>query len=382
MTLLYELVVLGAPSAQQVSELKGLISDAISLFGMSLGKEVVFNEKPNNFTPKEQVPTAAVFFGGQNASTDSLLVLLNKNIPVLPVVSNLTKVSQEIPEILRPFNCLDYGAHGMQRVATASLECVGLLPRQRRVFVSYKREDARQAALQLFDELSSRHFDVFLDTHGISLADDFQAMLWHRLCDSDVLIMLDTENYFSSRWTSAEFGRALAKGISILRVGWPGFIPSPRLATASSIDISDREIDTSTGMFTSDGIKKICTKLELVRSQSYSVRLLNLISNLRQSIERIGGKFIGVGVNKSINIELPDGRRVLAFPTVGVPTSKNLQEASLVSDNQINAVIYDHVGISPGWVSHLEWLGVHIKPVRWVKSAEVAWQLADWEASK
>jgi hypothetical protein len=99
------------------------------------------------------------------------------------------------------------------------LECVGLLPRQRRVFVSYRRDEARQAALQMFDALSSRHFYVFLDTHGITPAEDFQAMLWHRLCDSDVLLMLDTPNYFEGRWTSAEFGRALAKGISVLRIG-------------------------------------------------------------------------------------------------------------------------------------------------------------------
>jgi TIR domain len=69
---------------------------------------------------------------------------------------------------------------------------------------------------------SARLFDVFLDTHGIAPAEDFQTMLWHRLCDSDVLVMLDTPNYFGSRWTSAEFGRALAKGIAVLRVGWPG----------------------------------------------------------------------------------------------------------------------------------------------------------------
>ena len=137
----------------------------------------------------------------------------------------------------------DLGGSRTERIATALLECVGLLPRQRRVFVSYRRDDARQAALQLFNALSARLFDVFLDTHGIAPAEDFQAVLWHRLCDSDVLVMLDTPGYFESRWTNAEYGRALAKGISVLRIGWPGVSPSLRTATASRLDLAATEID-------------------------------------------------------------------------------------------------------------------------------------------
>ena len=76
------------------------------------------------------------------------------------------------------------------------LESVGLLPRQRRVFVSYRRDEARQAALQLFNAFSAKLFDVFLDTHGIAPTEDFQAVLWHRLCNSDVLVMLDTPGLF------------------------------------------------------------------------------------------------------------------------------------------------------------------------------------------
>jgi hypothetical protein len=168
--------------------------------------------------------------GGQN-----LEELKRRGIPVLPIVSSLARVADEIPEELRSLNCLEYVPGAGQRVASALLECCGLLPRQRRVFLSYKRDEAREAALQLFDELSSRVFDVFLDTHGVPPAADFQSTLWHRLCDSDVLVMLDTPSYFESRWTSAEFGRALAKDIAILRVGWPNASPSPRTSTASLV---------------------------------------------------------------------------------------------------------------------------------------------------
>lgn len=174
--------------------------------------------------------------------------------------------------MLRPLNCLAYQVDGPQRVATALLECAGLLPRQRRVFVSYRRNESREAALQLFDVLSARHFDVFLDTHGIGPAEDFQAMLWHRLCDSDVLVMLDTPGYFESRWTSAEFGRALAKGISVLRVGWPNSTASARISTASRLDLDVSDIDAGTGRLTDDVVTRICFQIEALRSQSHAVR--------------------------------------------------------------------------------------------------------------
>lgn len=43
------------------------------------------------------------------------------------------------------------------------------------------------------DVLSGRGFDVFLDTHDIRPGNPFQEMLFQRLADSDVVIMLDTK---------------------------------------------------------------------------------------------------------------------------------------------------------------------------------------------
>jgi hypothetical protein len=189
---LYELAILGAPSEVQLSELQRIVAEAVRPFGLRLGEEVAWHVLPEAFNPPQQKTAAAVFFGGTNAPQHNVQHLSRGAVPILPVVSDLAMVQEEIPAVLRALNCLAYSAGGAQRVATALLECAGLLPRQRRVFLSYRRDEARQAAVQLFDALSGRLFDVFLDTHGIAPAEDFQAMLWHRLCDSDVLVMLDT----------------------------------------------------------------------------------------------------------------------------------------------------------------------------------------------
>jgi hypothetical protein len=379
LTTLYELAILGSPSNSVIGELERCITDAVAPFNLHLGTEISWCVHPNTFDPVQKKSAAAIFFGTADAPLANIESLLSRGIPILPVVSDITKVNEEIPTVLRPLNCLAYNTAGVQRITTALLECAGLLPRQRRVFVSYRRDEARQAALQLFDAFSARLFDVFLDTHGIAPADDFQQMLWHRLCDSDVLVMLDTPNYFNSRWTNAEFGRALAKGISVLSVGWPNFTPSPRTSTASRIELVPSEVDQPTGRLTDEAVAKICLQLEAVRSQSHAVRSLNLVGNIRNAIETIGGEVVGVGLNKAVYIRLPNDRNVVVYPTVGVPTSVTLHDAMTNTPTNSVAVVYDSVGLHPNWLDHLDWLGSHIRRARWVKASEAGWQFADWE---
>lgn len=378
MSFIYSLAVLGSPTDTQLSELEAAVAEAVSMFGLSLGKEIGWEIVPDSFIPNQQRSAAVVFFGGMGADHPSLPSLLRGGVPVVPVVSDFSGVASEIPEILHPLNCLSYSNGGAKRLATALLECAGLLPKQRRVFVSYRRDEARQAALQMFDALSARHFDVFLDTHSIAPAEDFQTMLWHRLCDSDVLLMLDTPDYFNSRWTAAEFGRALAKGISVLRVGWPKALPSPRLATASLAELDASELDIASGRISDQAVDRICLQLEDVRSKSHAVRTVNLMSNLRIGIETIGGEVIGMGTGRGIRVRLPDGRIVVVYPTVGVPTSTTMHEASMNSPDESVAILYDHVGLHPQWLSHLDWLGQYIQATRWVKACEAGWQFADW----
>src|SRR5665213_2463626 len=150
---------MGAPSGAQVGELAAQLSQNIGPFGLKLGEEVAWSVCPANFNPSQKTAAAVAFFGGVGVSDSGLNALLRNGIPVLPVVSAEGRVDQELPNQLKPLNCLTYKTHGPQRIATALLECVGLLPRQRRVFVSYRRTEAGAAALPLFDAVSSRLFD-------------------------------------------------------------------------------------------------------------------------------------------------------------------------------------------------------------------------------
>jgi len=377
---LYELALMGAPSEEQVDELTRHLSELIAPFGLHLGAEVTCSIRPTSFTPSQKTAAAVAFFGDLGVSEEGLSSVLASGIPVLPIPSTDSAFGTEIPAPLRALNGLSYRTHGPERIATAVLECVGLLPRQRRVFVSYRRTEAREAALQLFDALSARLFDVFLDTHGIPPAVDFQNMLWNRLCDADVLVMLDTPGYFESRWTNSEYGRALAKGIAVLRVGWPDVKPSPRtFLTAARVDLSLADVDVKTGHLNKESIEKICVQLEAVRSASIAVRSLDLFTNLQLAVKRIGGVIVGVGPHKVVHVKLPDGKAVVVYPAVGVPTSLTLHTAMVHTSGHSVGILYDHVGLSEDCLEHLTWLETNIQRVRWIKVSEAAWSFADWE---
>ena len=206
---LYQCLVFGAPTAQQVSVLTRTISKAMADFGLKSNEHFSISE---GYGPGfvETVPTVAVFFGGAGAALPEHQNLMRLSIPIVPLVSDLEKVCDELPECLRPLNALTLVREDVDLVRPSgqALQCLGLLPTQRRVFVSYRRTESRDVAVQLFEALSARQFDVFLDTHSVAAATDFQSVLWHRLCDCDVVVMLDTPGFFDSRWAKLEWGRA------------------------------------------------------------------------------------------------------------------------------------------------------------------------------
>ena len=125
-TPIYELALMGTPTDDQVAALSGEIESAVSAFGLRLGVDVGLNIRPLTFSPSNRTSAAAAFFGSEIASGMDVSLLLSRAIPVLPVVSSLTRVQADLPARLWPINCIEYEAAGARRVASALLECAGL----------------------------------------------------------------------------------------------------------------------------------------------------------------------------------------------------------------------------------------------------------------
>jgi hypothetical protein len=387
----YQIGILGTPQETHRAALLESIQGMVQPFGLSVGAGLDLLDPVACLTRETKAAFAAVYFGGASSDPDSLEALtglVRGNHPVIPVVEDPKKFSSNVPSILRSANGMSLVTAGpkLEVLAAALLECVGLLRRQRRVFISYRRIESANAALQLHEGLGSRGFDVFLDTYNARPADDFQAIMWHRLCDSDVMVMLDTPGYFGSRWTAAEMGRALAKKIAVLGVVWPGHQPERLSQLREPIFLQDADLQGPDGPLTAPVVEQILGTVERLRSRSLAIRHAAIAGALRSATEEIGGSVVAIGAHRGMKIVLADGRTLYAFPAVGVPTAEHFHEAAehleLVDLSTVPApvIVYDHVGLHQRWQRHLDWLHDNLHIVKTLQITQAAWQLADWPA--
>lgn len=383
---IYELAILGDAAPDERATLTATIRDMVGEFGLTLDDDVIVHDGESIPGRDKRVAFAAVYFGGSEYSDiETVRDLVDSNAPVIPTVGTGQSFQTAIPSILHYANGLRRRVQDseMSELASALLECVGLLRTQRRVFVSYRRTEAREAAVQLHDLLSGRGFDVFLDTHSIRPGEPFQEVLWHRLVDSDVVVMLDTPSYFDSRWTRQEIGRARAKEIQILRVIWPELTPSRLCDMSETVYLASEDLEGAHGPLVQSTVETIMDKVENLRSRSIAARYMSITGKLRADVEKIGANIEAIGAHHAISVRLLNGRRIWAYPIVGVPTAEILNDvankAHDASQEDVPVVIYDHLGIREKWSAHLAWLDEQINAVSTIKVSEAGWVLAAWE---
>jgi hypothetical protein len=211
----------------------------------------------------------------------------------------------------------------------------------------------------------------------------FQDVLWHRLCDSDVVLMLDTPTYFASKWTRQELGRARAKEIHVLRIVWPEHTPNRQTEMGETVYLNTGDLTGHDGPIIERIADQIVLSVERLRSKSIASRYMAITGRLRADIDRIGASVAGIGSHRAIAIELEDQRHVWAYPVVGIPTAELFndvaEKARRADQRDVPILVYDHIGISDAWINHLKWLDDNIRTVRAIKSSELSWQLAAWE---
>lgn len=383
---IYELAILGAATPEERTMLTATIAEMVGEFKLALNDEIIVHDGASIAERDKRAAFAAVYFGGsEQPDLEVARDLVRSSAPLIPSISPGVDFRTAIPDFLQSANGLGRreGDPAMSELAVAMLECVGLLRTQRRVFVSYRRMESRTAAVQLHDLLSVRGFDVFLDTHDIRPGDPFQDVLWHRLVDSDVMVMLDTPSYFGSRWTRQEIGRARAKEIQVLRVIWPEHKPNKLTDFSETIYLENEDLEGSDGPVKEGTAEAIALRVERLRSQSIAARYMSITGKLRADVEKIGASVEAVGAHRAIAVRLLNNQRIWVYPIVGVPTAEVFNDvadkARRADQLGIPVVVYDHLGICGRWSNHLKWLDEHIRAVRAIKVSEAGWTLAGWE---
>lgn len=377
MTPFYRICAFGN-TAGFTDEIRNALSSSLSDFGLGLDAEVelIVGSESRRLDPT--VSSMGLFFGGDPVPRYERPTELGHYDPVIPIVSGISSVGLELPIEVSGYNamaCTEGGAP--DKIAGAVLECLGIVPSRRRVFLSYRRCESQHIALQLFDELSREQFEVFLDTHEIRPGAVFQDILHHHLSDCDVLVMLDTATYFESRWTTEEFASATTKKAAIFRVGFP------RVARTDAIQVTD-ELSLDSHHFASDGklsdatLANISDSLERLRSKSVATRQAILLGSFRAALLAANGTMTEPGRYRRTIASFPCGRNLVVYPAVGVPTSEQLNRIVDDSGEDECAVLYDRVGVLETWQTHLDWLGARVDSFRWIKADEAATSISEF----
>lgn len=321
-------------------------------------------------------PMVSVYLGGDpSVDTDQIARLQDDAVPIIPVVSALNRFKAETPELLHPINgtAIDWAAPDFTAIVNVVFENLSLLRRERRLFISYLREESQPAAHQLRVAFDDAGYDTFLDLSSVPKGDDFQAVLMHRLLDSDVMILLDTPNFLKSRWTKEEVAQASAMSVGILRVAWPEVTGERFAELAMQLLLKDGDVDA--GALTSDAVRRIVTAAEALRARNLAARHDNLIGEFCEAAEDAGLQY-AVQPQRFVIGWKADGQRVAAIPAVGVPDAQRFHDASRrfpvageVADEAV--LLYDHRGMHGAWTEFLQWLDQYL-PVKGLRVTDTA----------
>lgn len=378
----YHLAVFGTSPDGFIEAFVERLDAQLSVLSLKLGNEVNwYVGAPDQYESPGSKCSAALCFPIPEDQEVYVSRLMKEGIPVIPVASKLDGLSKEFREPISILNGLGLEESDIPSMVNCLLECASLLPRQRRVFLSYRRTESTPVALQLYAALSERLFDVFLDTHEILPGEHFQEVLWQKLCDSDVMVYLDTESYFTSRWTTAEFGRATWRGIPIQRVGWPEVPLDTRSQISGDLRLQPEDFVPETKTLTEECLTRICRSIEDLRAEGVATRYHQLMDVFGASVRRARAKIAGYSLRRSITVETSQGNIISVYPALGVPTTYTLHDATLDNRPLPVAVVYDGVGIEEKrWVTHMNWISEYLKnDVRLIEPHAAGWKFEDWK---
>lgn len=375
----YQLLMLGALDGHG-SRLRSNVELALKGLGIPISAITFLNDVDAS-TRSLNAPVMAVFFGSKANIADTALVteLVGDSIVIAPVVSDLSLVHDEIPPQLRHVNAIVLGPNneGIDRLTTLVLETFRLLRRERRLFISYKRTGSQPLADRLYDALDARGFDVFIDVRSVPPAADFQLQLWHRMSDSDVVVLIDTPGFREGRWTAEELARANATNVQILHVLWPGQEEDPTSSFSHFMKLRRRDFVgfiPMRGRWATKGlVTRICDEVERLRAPAIAARHRYLVDNFCDAA-RDEGLDPSVQVEGWISLKVGSSRMLAIVPAVGIPTSDRINEVfEAITDPAVEAreiwMIYDNRGILNTWLSHLDWLDSHL-PIRAVQMSK------------
>ena len=238
---------------------------------------------PSNFAEGEWIAA--------NAPSDQWHVL-----PCLPQPAvNWGKAKARMPSAWHVINGAFYDSDPRTLIPSIMAR-VGLAPEENRVFLSYRRNESQQVAEQLFDALTHRGFDVFLDRFSLDPGSRCQESIMQDIDDKALVVLLNTPEVFAatSAWVESEISRARLYRLGLFVVQFPSTKPRTDLTPDGIEHLSANSFDAPTtappfGRLTSTSLDGIVKQIQRVHTTSVHRRRYELHDTLATML-RVGRK--------------------------------------------------------------------------------------------
>ncbi|MCC9018894.1 toll/interleukin-1 receptor domain-containing protein [Flavobacterium lipolyticum] len=370
----YQIILLG--SLGELSEkIISLFFEKVKELKLPINSFMIIYDKNFESNYSGNQPSFVFYFGAKNGdfkNIDLIDRLVKDGALILPIFYTKDLFSSEIPKILENQNGLLYDVTKDDKIINLALESFGKLRQTRKVFISYRRDESTSVAIQLYEALEKNNFDVFLDTHSIKQGEPFQEELWHRMADCDVIVLLNTPEFLTSRWCKEEIAEASAKKIGIIQLIWPNhkLDNTSEFCFPTQLEESDFEEgnfnDKNKSKLKQSFVDELVMKAESIRARNLASRQDSLITEFT-NFAVMYGKKVNLQPERFITEELGKNKRRIFIPIIGIPQSIDCnQHAELkreLHEFDIESIylIYDDVRIRAKWLNHLDWLNDYLE---------------------
>jgi len=255
-----------------------------------------FNILHNQIITDEDGPKIIIFFGTENnrESRETLILLnraINSGIFIIPVIDKQEDFNQSIPDILKNINTFYWmeKAFPEKRLVRKIFENLGINEKERRVFISYRRNDGLGMADQILDRLSRQRFNVFLDKYDVEVGHNIEQEIYESIEDKAFIVVIESPDAHNSQWISKEIIYALTHEIPVFLLSW--CLESEEIS--NSIGLPKRKFDRNNdivkdGKFyiiKEDLIEEVMCEIESFHSYGLNQRRNDFIRSIEKDLK-------------------------------------------------------------------------------------------------
>ncbi|GAS90710.1 toll/interleukin-1 receptor domain-containing protein [Mycolicibacterium brisbanense] len=364
MAVTYQIQMIQVDRKAWSADLRSAIENELRSVGVHLDVTVEFTGS----NPDPRAPSVAVVLAGPAAKDSdkvkqAIVDAIRVGRVVIPVVEDLTNFHEVIPVPVAHANGFEWsGDRPERRLARVLLEELGIEDRNRRVFISHKREDGLGAAEQLHDQLAHHRFVPFIDRFAVPPGDDVQAHIADALESYAFLLLLETPEAHRSKWVFDEVDYALSHQMGLQIVRWPDDPkPIPGSGDLPRITLSAADLATDAhgyDVLTPTALDRVIHEVEKAHAHALVRRRRYLVRSVEDAARGAGATCIPLR-HWSLDVMFPTRRSIVGV-TPRTPAAEDLQRIdqtrTIIDPDARAMLVHTARYLRENTRTHLEWI--------------------------